>query len=129
MSTSPGSPYAYERKLLAAKRAPRLRSANQPGGDGHSGAGSPSPCHDRGRPQPSLASTGGDVHPSHQEIPRADLFQAQLAVVLLRNPVALAGGVFKFLAVHDLHCATGVLDKPLLLQNTSCQAHARPIRP
>jgi hypothetical protein len=59
----------------------------------------------------------------------ADLFQAQLAIVLPDNPVALAGGVFKFLAVHDLHCATGVLDNPLLLQNSSGQAHAGPIRP
>jgi hypothetical protein len=33
---------------------------------------------------------------------RADLFQAQLAVILLDDPVALAGSVFKFLAVHDL---------------------------
>ncbi len=57
----------------------------------------------------------------------ADLFQAQLAIVLLGNPVALTGGVFKFLAVHNLHCTPGVLDELLLLQNTSCQAHARPI--
>ena len=47
--------------------------------------------------------------------------QAKLAIVLSNNPVALAGGVLKFLAVHDLHCATGVLDDPLSLQNTSCQ--------
>ena len=59
----------------------------------------------------------------------ADLFQAQLAIVLLGNPVALAGGVFQFLAVHDLHCATGVLDELILLQNTSCQAHTGPICP
>ncbi len=58
-----------------------------------------------------------------------DLFQAQLAIVLLGNPVALAGGVLKFLAVHNLHCATGVLDELLPLQNTSCQAHGRPICP
>ena len=38
------------------------------------------------------------------------LFQAKLAIVLLDNRVALAGGAFKFLAIHDLHCATGVLD-------------------
>ena len=57
----------------------------------------------------------------------ADLLQAKLAIVLSDNPVALAGAVFKFLAVHDLHCATGVLDDLPLLQNTSCQAHARPI--
>jgi hypothetical protein len=59
----------------------------------------------------------------------ADLFQAQLAIILLGNPVALTGGVFKFLAVHDFHCATGVFDELLLLQNTSCQAHAWPICP
>ena len=53
----------------------------------------------------------------------SDLFQAKLAIVLLDNPVALAGGVFKFLAVHDLHCATGVLDELLPLQNPSGQAH------
>ena len=47
-----------------------------------------------------------------------DLFQAQLAIVLLGNSVALAGGVLKFVAVHDLHCAPGVLDEPLPLQNT-----------
>ncbi|MGA9988695.1 MAG: hypothetical protein WBP69_13015, partial [Terriglobales bacterium] len=57
----------------------------------------------------------------------ADLFQAKLAIVLSDNPVALAGGVFQFLAVHDLHCATGVLDDLPLLQNTSCQAHGRSI--
>jgi hypothetical protein len=45
------------------------------------------------------------------------------------NAVALAGGVFKFLAVHDLHCTTGVFDQPLLLQNTGGQANARPICP
>src|SRR5579864_6044482 len=55
--------------------------------------------------------------------------QAKLAIVLSDNPVALAGGVFKFLAVHDLHCATGVLDEVLLLQDTSCQAHGRSICP
>ena len=44
-----------------------------------------------------------------------DLFQAKLAIILANNPVALAGGGFKFLAVHDLHCATGVLDEFLLL--------------
>ena len=38
------------------------------------------------------------------------LFQAQLAIVLLGNPVALTGGLFKFLAIHDLHCTAGVLD-------------------
>ncbi len=59
----------------------------------------------------------------------ADLFQAQLAIVLLDNPVALAGAVFKFLAVHDLHCTTGVLDELLPLQNASRQAHARSICP
>ena len=59
----------------------------------------------------------------------ADLFQAQLAIVLLGDPVALTGEVLKFLAVHDLHRATGVLNKLLLLQNTSCQAHARPVCP
>ena len=32
-----------------------------------------------------------------------DLFQAKFAIVLSDNPVALAGGVFKFLAVHDLY--------------------------
>jgi hypothetical protein len=40
----------------------------------------------------------------------SDLFQAELAVILLGNPVALASGVFKLLAIHDLHCATGLLD-------------------
>jgi len=50
-------------------------------------------------------------------------------LVLSDNPVALAGGVFKFLAVHNLHCATGVLDELLLLQNTGCQAHSRSICP
>ena len=44
-----------------------------------------------------------------------DLFQAELAIVLPDNPIALAGGVFKFHAVHDLHCATGVLDDLLPL--------------
>src|SRR5713101_7417866 len=57
------------------------------------------------------------------------VFQAKLAIVVLDNLVALAGGVFKFLAVHDLHCATGVLDELLPLQNTSCQAHGWSIRP
>src|SRR5579864_6186737 len=58
-----------------------------------------------------------------------DSFQAQLAVVLLGNPVALTGGFFKFVAVHDPHCSTGVLDDLLLLQDTSCQAHAGPVCP
>jgi hypothetical protein len=58
-----------------------------------------------------------------------DLFQAELAIVLPDNPIALAGGVLKFLAVHDLHCATGVLDDLLPLQNTGCQAHGRSICP
>src|SRR5216684_3241977 len=57
------------------------------------------------------------------------LFQAKIAIVLSDNGVALAGGVFKFLAVHDLHCATGVLDKLFPLQNTSCQARGRSICP
>ena len=35
------------------------------------------------------------------------LFQAKLAVVLLDNPIAFTGGIFKFLAVHDLHRSTG----------------------
>jgi len=56
------------------------------------------------------------------------LFQPKLAIVLLDNPVAFTGGVFKFLAIHDLHCATGVLDDLLLLQNTRCRAHGGSIR-
>src|SRR5271157_800483 len=68
-----------------------------------------------------------DRTPGESSLP--DLFQAKLAVVLLDNPVALAGGVFKFLAVHDLHCTTGVLDELLPLQNTSCQAHGGSICP
>jgi hypothetical protein len=59
----------------------------------------------------------------------ADLFQAQLAIVLLDNLVALTGGVFKFIAVHDLHSAAGVLNEMLPLQDTSCQAHTRSICP
>ena len=58
-----------------------------------------------------------------------DLFQTELAIVLPDNPIALAGGVFKFLAVHDLHCATGVFDDLFPLQNTGCQAHGRSICP
>src|ERR1035437_1096838 len=57
------------------------------------------------------------------------VFQTKLAIVLLDDPVALAGGVFKFPAVHDLHRTTGVLDELLPLQNTSCQAHGRSICP
>src|ERR1700733_2750808 len=57
------------------------------------------------------------------------LLQAQFAIVLSDNSVALAGGGFKFLAVHDFHRATGVLDETLSLQNAGCQAHARPICP
>jgi len=57
------------------------------------------------------------------------LFQAQFPIVLLRNLVALAGGDFEFLAIYDLHCAAGVLDELLLLQNAGCHAHARPICP
>ena len=53
-----------------------------------------------------------------------DLFQAQLSIVLLGNPVALTGGVLKFIAVHDLYCATGVLDEVVLLQNASRRAYA-----
>src|ERR1700686_1204624 len=59
----------------------------------------------------------------------ADLFKAKLAIVLSDNLVALASGVFKFLAVHDLHCTTGVVDELLPLQNTSSQAHGRSICP
>jgi transposase len=58
-----------------------------------------------------------------------DSIQAKLAFVLPDNPVALASGVFKFLAVHDLHCTTGVLDEFILLQNTSCRGHGRSICP
>ena len=54
--------------------------------------------------------------------------QPKLAIVLPDNSVAFAGGVFKFLAVHNLHCATGVFDELLLLQNASCRAHGRSIR-
>jgi hypothetical protein len=61
---------------------------------------------------------------SSRQLIRASL-HPKLAIVLSDNSVALAGGVFKFLAVHDLHCATGVLDELFLLQNTSCQAHGR----
>ncbi len=64
-----------------------------------------------------------------EETSLPDLFQAQLAVVLLGNSVALTGRVLKFIAVHDLHCATSVLDELLSLQNTSCQAHAGSICP
>jgi hypothetical protein len=56
------------------------------------------------------------------------LFQAKLAIVLLDNPIAFTGGVFKFLAIHDLHCATGVLDDLLLLQNPRCRTHGGSIR-
>jgi hypothetical protein len=52
---------------------------------------------------------------NREECSLADLFQAQLAIVLLGNPIALTGGVFKFIAVHDLYCATGVLDELLRL--------------
>src|SRR5580704_7945811 len=55
------------------------------------------------------------------------LFQAKLAIILLDNSIAFAGGVFKLLTIHDLNCAAGVLDELLLLQNTSCLAHARSI--
>jgi hypothetical protein len=58
-----------------------------------------------------------------------DSFRAERAIVLSDNPVALAGEVLKFPSVHDLHCATGVLDEPLLLQDSSGHAHARPICP
>ena len=57
------------------------------------------------------------------------LFQAKFAIVLLDNPIAFAGGVFKLPPVHDLHCATGVLDEFPFLQNTSCLANARSICP
>jgi hypothetical protein len=50
-----------------------------------------------------------------QQLLVLSIFEAKLAIVLSDNPVALAGGVFKFLAVHDLHCATGVLDELLSL--------------
>jgi hypothetical protein len=53
------------------------------------------------------------------------LCHVKLAIILPDNPVALAGGVFKFLAVDDLHCATGILDELFLLQDTSCYADAR----
>jgi len=66
-------------------------------------------------------------HRNESSLP--ELFQAKGAIVVSDNLVALAGGVFKFLAVHDLDCATGVLDELLPLQNTSCQAHGRSIRP
>src|ERR1022692_213367 len=66
-------------------------------------------------------------HPALDESSLPDLFQAQLAIVLPDHRVALAGGVLKFLAVHDFHGATGVLDESLFLQNTRGQAHARPI--
>ena len=55
----------------------------------------------------------------HSEYSLEGLLQTQLAIVLPDNPVALAGGVFKFLAVDDLHCATRVLDESLLLQDAS----------
>ena len=56
-------------------------------------------------------------HPRRKELSSIDLprfshlliyhlFQAHLTIVLSDNLVALTGGVFKFLAVHDLHCAT-----------------------
>ena len=58
-----------------------------------------------------------------------DLFQGKVSIVLSDHLVALACGVFKFLAVQDLHCTTGILDELFLLQNTRCHAYARPIRP
>ena len=85
-------------------------------------------CSPPGRPRQKGGGLGRTaLQPGESSL--ADLFQAQLAIVLLGNPVALTGGVFQFLAVHDRHCATGVLDELLLLQNTSCQAHGRPICP
>ena len=74
---------------------------------------------------PASSVPVGDATPTI-DTPR--LFQAKLAVVLPDNSITLAGGVFKFLAVHNLHCATGILDELLLLQNTSCRAHGRSIR-
>jgi hypothetical protein len=58
-----------------------------------------------------------------------DLLDAKFAIVLLDNPVALTGGVFKFLAVQDLHGTAGVLDELLPLQNASCQAHGGSVGP
>jgi hypothetical protein len=69
------------------------------------------------------------VEGQESESPLADLFRAQPAIVLSDNAVALAGVVLKFLAVHDLHRATGVRDQLFLLHDTSCQAHAGPICP
>jgi len=74
---------------------------------------------------PASSVPVGDATPTI-DTPR--LFQAKLAIVLPDNSITLAGGVFKFLAVHNLHCATGILDELLLLQNTSCRAHGRSIR-
>src|ERR1700690_3203920 len=73
---------------------------------------------------------GERYYKGHRRISRhADLFQAKLAIVLADDAVALADGVFEFLAVYDLHCAAGVLDEFLFLQETRCQAHRGPICP
>src|SRR5271170_3359202 len=55
-------------------------------------------------------------------------FQAKLTIILSDHAVAFAGGVFKFLAVHNLHCATGVLDELPSLQNAGGHAYGRSIR-
>ena len=47
------------------------------------------------------------------------LLQAKLAIVLSDNCVTLAGGVFKFLAVHYLNCTTGILDELLPLNRAA----------
>jgi hypothetical protein len=36
-----------------------------------------------------------------------DFFKPRSQFVLLGNPIALVGGLFKVLAVHNLHCANG----------------------
>ena len=57
--------------------------------------------------KPDRRDRGGESRLAH-------LFQAQFAIVLSDDPLTFAGGVFKLLAVHDLHYATRVFDEFLL---------------
>jgi hypothetical protein len=72
-----------------------------------------------------LQQLGGKTRKALRVFPSASSFQPERAIVLLSDPVTLTGILFEFIAVQDLHRATGVLDELLLLQNTGCHAHAR----
>jgi len=57
------------------------------------------------------------------------LLEAECAVELLDDPIALAGTFLEFLPVEDPYGAAGIFDCPFSLENASSQTDARAVSP